>query len=196
MIFSSVNLDRFIRPSLPWGGLYVFLEEFQGVRSRLLARKDVLFVMTRQPTRPCPADAQENTLNGLIDPIRSGFCERPAPATYKASWGDGTAVIEIYRDHKTRYIYSSVGYFNQAAHELIYGEPSKKIDIPSCLVSMQCGHLSSPHKTLILVDQLQTSIEKFSDITASDARGFFCKIHGLQDAYSALTSNPPSVKAF
>ena len=33
MICSSVNLDRFIRPSLPWDGLYAFLEEFQGVRS-------------------------------------------------------------------------------------------------------------------------------------------------------------------
>jgi drug/metabolite transporter (DMT)-like permease len=28
-----VNLDRFIRPSLPWVGLYVFLDEFQGVTS-------------------------------------------------------------------------------------------------------------------------------------------------------------------
>jgi hypothetical protein len=33
MICSSVNLDRFIRPFLPWSGLYVFLEELQGVRS-------------------------------------------------------------------------------------------------------------------------------------------------------------------
>ncbi len=34
MICSSVNIDRFIRPFLPWSGLYVLLEEFQGVRSR------------------------------------------------------------------------------------------------------------------------------------------------------------------
>jgi hypothetical protein len=33
MICSSVNLDRFICPSFPWGGLYLFLAEFQGVTS-------------------------------------------------------------------------------------------------------------------------------------------------------------------
>jgi glucosamine 6-phosphate synthetase-like amidotransferase/phosphosugar isomerase protein len=33
MICSSVNRDRFIRPSLRWGGLYLRLEEFQGVTS-------------------------------------------------------------------------------------------------------------------------------------------------------------------
>ena len=31
---SSVNLDRFIRPSLRWAGLYLRLEEFSGVTSR------------------------------------------------------------------------------------------------------------------------------------------------------------------
>src|SRR5258708_33152807 len=34
MICSSVNLDRLIRPSLHWAGLYLFLDEFQGVTSR------------------------------------------------------------------------------------------------------------------------------------------------------------------
>jgi hypothetical protein len=33
MICSSVNRDRFIRPSLRWAGLYLRLEEFQGVTS-------------------------------------------------------------------------------------------------------------------------------------------------------------------
>ena len=33
MICSSVNLDRFIRPSLRWAGLYVRLAKFQGVTS-------------------------------------------------------------------------------------------------------------------------------------------------------------------
>ena len=38
MICSSVNLDDFIRPSLPWAGLYVRLAEFQGVTSTPAAR--------------------------------------------------------------------------------------------------------------------------------------------------------------
>ena len=33
MICSSLNLDCFIRPSLRWAGLYLPLEEFQGVTS-------------------------------------------------------------------------------------------------------------------------------------------------------------------
>ena len=33
MICSSVNLDRFIRPSLRWAGLSLTVEEFQGVTS-------------------------------------------------------------------------------------------------------------------------------------------------------------------
>jgi hypothetical protein len=32
-ICSSVNLDRSIRPSLSWGGLQLFLAEFQGITS-------------------------------------------------------------------------------------------------------------------------------------------------------------------
>ena len=37
MICSSVNLDRFIRPSLPWGGLSLRMVEFQGVTSSAFA---------------------------------------------------------------------------------------------------------------------------------------------------------------
>jgi hypothetical protein len=77
MICSSVILDRFIPPSLPWGGLQLLLEEFQGVTSvaaphEARARIALLEVLGRRSAYTAMADKHEHPQPEIRDRRSSG----------------------------------------------------------------------------------------------------------------------------